>query len=449
MLCALSKVEARLRNFRETLRRRRKNGAPFAVLAALCAGLALVSGAMAADLRGHGGPVRAIALGMPGEVITGSFDSTLIRWDLARGSAKAVMRFHDGAVHAVIALPDGRAASAGEDRRIAIWAGQGEAPIRVLSGHEAPISGLALASDGKTLASASWDGSVRLWSLATGEPEKILLGHQGPVNAVAFLPEGEVISAGYDGTLRFWRGGEQRAQIETGLPINALALAGDVIVAAGADGALRFVDAKLGMRRQSEVADVPIVALAASPDGSLLAAAGFRGALVLVQTATGAVKRSLTGPAFPLWSLAFSGDGRQILTGGADRLVRIWSVETGEPLNPILAEAADPRLRGLEAHPGAEIFRACIACHTLGAEDGNRAGPSLFGLMGRKVGSAPDYRYSPALQGGSLIWSPENVAALFEKGPNAMLPGTKMPEQTIPNADDRAALVDFLAKATK
>ncbi len=47
------------------------------------------------------------------------------------------------------------------------------------------------------------------------------------------------------------------------------------------------------------------------------------------------------------------------------------------------------------------------------------------------------------------MWTPETVSRLFEVGPNAYTPGTKMPEQIIGSADDRRALMDFLAKVTK
>ena len=49
----------------------------------------------------------------------------------------------------------------------------------------------------------------------------------------------------------------------------------------------------------------------------------------------------------------------------------------------------------------------------------------------------------------SVIWTPGTVAKLFELGPATFTPGTKMPQQTIGSADDRAALVKFLEKATK
>lgn len=416
----------------------------FLLLVAL---LLLAPQAPARDLRGHGGPVRAIILSGD-QAATASFDSTVIRWDLARGAAKSVLRFHDGAVNALAALPDGGLASAGEDRRIAIWAREGAAPVQVLEGHEAPVVGLALSPDGRTLVSASWDGTARLWTLATGAA-RVIEGHRGQVNAARFLPDGRFVTAGYDGTLRLHADSGTPTIIELGLPLNSLAIAGGEIVAAGADGTLRFFDFTGRARGELEIAEAPIVALAASGDGTRIAATGFRGALAIIDRERRAVLRKMAGPAFPLWSLAFSPDGREILTGGADRLVRRWNLASGEPVNPILAEVTEARVAEFSNHPGAEVFKACIACHTLSQDDGNRAGPSLHRIMGRKIATQPGYAFSPALTAMEIIWTKETVAKLFEIGPMAYTPGTKMPEQVITRAEDRQALVDFLEKATR
>lgn len=406
----------------------------------------LATPATAADLRGHGGPVRAIVV-TGEEAATASFDTTIIRWSLERGAAKQVLRFHEGAVNALVTLPEGGLASAGEDRRIAIWTREGSTPERVFEGHQAPVAGLSLSPDGKTLASASWDGTARLWDLVTGIP-RVIEGHRGPVNAVAFLPDARLATAGYDGTVQIHGVGAPTVHA-FGLPLNALVVAGGELVVAGADGALRFMDLVTGKAFDLAVAEVPVVALAASPDGMMIAAAGFRGALALVDRKSRSITRKLAGPAFPLWSLAFSADGRDILTGGADRLVRRWSVATGEPAHPVLTDAPEVRLGAVSNHPGAAVFRACVACHTLGPDEGPRAGPTLHKIMGRPIASVEGYAYSPALRGLGIVWTHETIARLFEVGPATYTPGTKMPEQTISGAAEREALVDFLDKATR
>ena len=138
-----------------------------------------------------------------------------------------------------------------------------------------------------------------------------------------------------------------------------------------------------------------------------------------------------------------------MLTGGADRMVRRWDAVTGDHIGAV-ALGARRRIRSplMPGDPGAEVFRACVACHTLSPDEGNRAGPTLAGIFGRRIASLPGYNFSDALKKLDIVWTPETVAKLFEIGPMAYTPGTKMPEQRIGSAEDRKALTDFLAKAT-
>lgn len=397
------------------------------------------------DLRGHGGPVRGIAVAPNGAIAaTASFDSTVILWALETGRALQVLRFHDGAVNAVMALADGRFASAGEDGRIALWRLGSPRPEAVLTGHSAPVVALARSEDGAFIASASWDGTARLWPLQEG-PVVSLSDHRGNVNGVGFLPGGKVVTADYDGTLRlFRRDGVLERRIDLGVPANALLVDGaGAVVVAGGDGAVRVFDGALAPVSTHAAAETPLAALALSPDGRKVTAAGFRGALAVIDRHSGGIRR-LEGPAFPLWSMAFSPDGSVLFTGGNDRIVRRWSVTTGEPLVPVLGGAADDVPEKLKDHPGAAVFRACVACHTLSPDHGSRAGPTLSGLYGRRIGTAKDYDYSPALRGMSIIWTKETLQQLFAEGPARFTPGTKMPEQTIGRAEDRAALAEFL-----
>ena len=98
--------------------------------------------------------------------------------------------------------------------------------------------------------------------------------------------------------------------------------------------------------------------------------------------------------------------------------------------------------------PRAEVFRARVACHALRPDEGNRAGPTLAGIFGRRIATLPGYNFSPALKTLDIVWTPETVSRLFEIGPAAFTPGTKMPEQRIGSAAERDALMNFLKKAT-
>ena len=414
--------------------------------------LALASPALAQnELRGHGGPVRAIAIAPDGaRAVTGSFDSSAIVWALERGVALGVLRAHEGAVNAVAALPNGRFATAGEDGRIAIWkADDFAAPASLNKIHSAPIATLAVSPDGTGLASASWDSTLAVTPLSGGAPRRFE-GHQGNVNGVAFSPDGRMlISAGYDASLRLWPldGGAPRVS-RLNAPLNALAVSrSGEIAAGGSDGSLFLLAPDGVLRATIEAAEAPIIALGFSPDGARIAAASPRGAVSLFEAASGKLLFTLNGPGLPVWSLAFTPDGRQLLTGGGDRVVRRWDARNGEHLGPVVIDRPADVFAGLDASRGAQVFKACAVCHTLTPDGENRAGPTLYGVMGRKIGSAPGYRYSPGFAAHDIVWSKETIARLFELGPSTYTPGTKMPEQTVGSPEDRAALVDFIEKA--
>jgi cytochrome c len=404
-----------------------------------------------AQLRGHGGPVRALAVSVDGEsAISGSFDTSVIRWSLTRNAAEQVLRFHDGAVNTVAFLKDGGIATAGDDKRIAVWIAGADRPARVLAGHEAPVVALAASPDGTTLASASWDHTVRLWSLRD-ESVRVLEGHQQNVNGVAFTPNGKLVSVGYDATLRIWpvTGDDAPIVVTLPTPLNSVAVApsGD-IVTGGADGKVYFLSSVGDITGTVEAAPTPLISIALSRDGAVIAAAGIRGSVTIIEAATRTLARTLVGPGLPVWSLAFLPDSQTLLTGGADRTIRRWNAATGDPIGSVALGASDDPLAAYAGDHGAEVFRACVACHTLSADGGNRAGPTLAGLFGRRIATQPDYRFSDALKKLDIVWTPETVAKLFEVGPAAYTPGTKMPEQRIGSADDREALVKFLQKAT-
>lgn len=399
-------------------------------------------------MRGHGGPVRALVVAPDGQrALSGSFDASAILWSVEDGTALRILRFHDGAVNAVAILPDGGLLTGAEDGRIALWR-EGPEPERILTTHAGPVSGLAVAPDGRRVASASWDGTARITPLDGAAPVT-KEGHRGPVTGVAFLPDGRLVTAGYDATVRIWPEAGPPLTIQLDAPVNAVAAALDgEVAAAGADGSLRLVRPDGTVRASLEVGPRPVVALALSPDGRRIAAATVGGAVAVIDRAEARVRLTLVGPGLPVWSLAFRGSD-ELVTGGGDRLVRRWDLRSGEPIGPLaMARPADP-LAAYAGDRGAQVFRACEACHTLTPDGGNRAGPTLHGVFGRRIATVPDYPYSPAFRTLDIVWTAETIARLFEVGPARFTPGTKMPEQTVTEAEDRAALVRFLERATR
>jgi cytochrome c len=419
-----------------------------ALIAAACAvGLEPIH----AQLRGHGGAVRALAISADGlHVISGSFDTSAIRWSLSRNVAEQVMRFHDGPVNAVAWLKDGRIVTAGGDAHIAIWTAGKQSPDQVLDGHTGPIAALAISPDGKMLASASWDRTVRLWPLAGG-PSRVLEGNGQNVNGVAFSPDGaQVISAGYDGTIRVWQTAGSAVSVHNlPSPLNSVITApnGDII-AAGATGKVLFLSAAGELSAAVEAGTTPIIQLAISKDARLVAAATTRGSVAVIDRNQRRLMHTLVGPGLPVWSIAFLPDNATLLTGGTDAFIRRWNAVTGEPLDSTLVGVPEDPLKQYAGDHGADVFRACVACHTLKPDEGQKAGPTLWHIFGRRIATLPGYNFSPALKKLDIVWSKETIAKLFEIGPAHYTPGTKMPEQTINAEDDRKALVDFLARVT-
>src|SRR5205814_5014997 len=106
--------------------------------------------------------------------------------------------------------------------------------------------------------------------------KRVLEGHSQNVNGVAFAPDGKsLVSVGYDLTLRIWPLPEGSPDIITlASPLNAVAIAADGEIAAGsADGKVRFLNNGTKLTGEVQIGPAPIVALAISPDGALIAAA--------------------------------------------------------------------------------------------------------------------------------------------------------------------------------
>jgi cytochrome c len=212
---------------------------------------------------------------------------------------------------------------------------------------------------------------------------------------------------------------------------------------------VRFVRQDGSIRAVVGAGATPVIALALSPGGARVAAASVGGTVAVVERSSARILFNLVGPGLPVWSLAFRPGGDELMTGGADRLVRRWSMRNGEPIGSVVMAKPEDFLAAFKGDRGAEVFQACAACHTLTPDGGNRAGPSLHGVFGRRIASLAGYNFSPGLRQLDIVWNADTISKLFEIGPARYTPGTKMPEQVIGNPEDRRALVEFLEKASR
>jgi cytochrome c2 len=105
----------------------------------------------------------------------------------------------------------------------------------------------------------------------------------------------------------------------------------------------------------------------------------------------------------------------------------------------VLGLAMGPQARA--APPPA--FTQCIACHGESKGAAADVGPNLAGVFGRKAGSRDDFRYSRAMARSGLVWNEKNLDA-FLKGPEQLVPGTRMPFEGLASESDRAAVIQHL-----
>jgi cytochrome c len=95
------------------------------------------------------------------------------------------------------------------------------------------------------------------------------------------------------------------------------------------------------------------------------------------------------------------------------------------------------------AATGAALFNRCALCHSATKGGGNKIGPNLFGVVGRKAGTYPGFSYSAAMKNSGIVWTPAKLDA-YLAAPQQIVPGNTMPFAGITNAPQRADLVAYL-----
>ena len=414
-----------------------------------------------ARLEGHGGPVKGVAVSADGRhALTASFDYTVGYWDLDTGQVIRWLDGHEAAVNAVSFLGNGTwALTAGDDFATILWELETGAQLARLEGHKGKILDVTVSADGRWAATSGWDGWVGIWSLDTRENARWLKGHKGNVNDTVFSDDGtRLYTASYDGTIRLWdvqTGALRQVIVKHGFGINHLALNEEAgwLAYGAVDGAVRAIDLATGRELADLSADRrPILALDLSRDGTKLAVGDGEGYVAVIDTQAWRIERDFHAAVRgPIWAIAWTPDGKRVISGGLDDAAAIWPVAASdEEVAGLLAAGERSFLRdpGEMTNGERQFARKCSICHTLTPDGARRAGPSLWGLFGRKAGTVAGYNYSDALDVADIVWEAETINRLFDEGPDHYTPGSKMPMQRIAKAEDRQDLIEFLAGNT-
>ena len=98
-----------------------------------------------------------------------------------------------------------------------------------------------------------------------------------------------------------------------------------------------------------------------------------------------------------------------------------------------------------DVEKGANSFKKCLICHSIGPGAKNKIGPELNGLDGRKSGTVAGFNYSDANKNSGIVWD-EATFKEYIKDPRAKIPGTKM---TFPGIKNEQEINDLWAYLTQ
>ena len=282
------------------------------------------------DLEGHAGPIEAIAASPDGWwLATAGTDRVVRLWRLFTGEIRALTG-HAGAVHAVAFSPDGNTvASTSEDGALWLWTVETGAGRKAIADDQ-PLRPIVWGHDGKRLWAGAADGRVIEYDVMAGKQVATVRPHAKPVRLLALSPDGtRLASGGNDGAVDAWSVADSRVRSlgAHGDAVRDLAWAPDGrrLVSAG-DGSIRVYDFAIGTTIVLDAGGARLNAIAISPDGGWVAAAGGDGA-VRVWPISGGTPRMLSGHRAAVRSVGFSPNGARLLSAGDDRRLRLWPLE--------------------------------------------------------------------------------------------------------------------------